>query len=83
MNNVQGGAKYGTGYCDAQCPHDLKWINGKANSRDWKPSDNDPNSGTGHYGTCCPEMDIWLVKKAASGFLRIPEYTFFLFQGGQ
>ena len=23
------GAKYGTGYCDAQCPHDLKWINGE------------------------------------------------------
>jgi len=22
---------YGTGYCDAQCPHDLKWINGVAN----------------------------------------------------
>jgi hypothetical protein len=42
-----------------QCPHDLKWINGKANCKDWKPSDNDPNSGTGHYGTCCAEMDIW------------------------
>ena len=28
----KGGAKYGTGYCDAQCPHDVKWINGKANS---------------------------------------------------
>jgi len=23
------GAKYGTGYCDAQCPHDVKFINGK------------------------------------------------------
>jgi cellulose 1,4-beta-cellobiosidase len=23
------GAKYGTGYCDAQCPKDIKWINGK------------------------------------------------------
>ncbi|KAJ8696055.1 hypothetical protein PTI98_005953 [Pleurotus ostreatus] len=21
--------KYGTGYCDAQCPHDIKWINGE------------------------------------------------------
>jgi cellulose 1,4-beta-cellobiosidase len=27
------GAKYGTGYCDAQCPHDLKWINGQTNVR--------------------------------------------------
>ena len=25
------GAKYGTGYCDVQCPHDLKWFNGEAN----------------------------------------------------
>lgn len=24
----QAGAKYGTGYCDAQCARDLKWING-------------------------------------------------------
>ena len=25
----KAGAKYGTGYCDAQCPHDIKFINGK------------------------------------------------------
>ena len=24
----KAGAKYGTGYCDAQCPHDVKFING-------------------------------------------------------
>lgn len=24
----KAGAKYGTGYCDAQCPRDLKFING-------------------------------------------------------
>jgi cellulose 1,4-beta-cellobiosidase len=24
----KAGAKYGTGYCDSQCPHDLKFING-------------------------------------------------------
>ena len=30
----KAGAKYGTGYCDAQCPRDLKFINGKViNSR--------------------------------------------------
>jgi cellulose 1,4-beta-cellobiosidase len=23
------GAKYGTGYCDASCPRDVKWINGE------------------------------------------------------
>jgi cellulose 1,4-beta-cellobiosidase len=60
------GAKFGTGYCDAQCPHDLKWINGQANCNDWKPSPNDPNSGAGHYGTCCTEMDIWESNSVAS-----------------
>ena len=53
------GAKYGTGYCDAQCPHDLKFINGEANCEDWKPSNSDKNSGVGKYGTCCNEMDVW------------------------
>ena len=28
----KAGAKYGTGYCDAQCPHDMKWINGEAST---------------------------------------------------
>ncbi len=23
------GAKYGTGYCDSQCPHDIKFIGGE------------------------------------------------------
>jgi len=27
------GAKYGTGYCDAQCPQDIKFINGIVTSR--------------------------------------------------
>jgi cellulose 1,4-beta-cellobiosidase len=26
----KAGAKYGTGYCDSQCPRDLKFINGEA-----------------------------------------------------
>lgn len=45
------GARYGTGYCDAQCPHDVKFIEGSANNWEWEPTDE--NSGTGHYGTCC------------------------------
>lgn len=28
----KAGAKYGTGYCDTQCPHDIKFINGEASS---------------------------------------------------
>lgn len=64
----KAGAKYGTGYCDAQCPHDMKWISGDANIKDWKPSDLDPNAGTGHYGTCCNEMDIWESNKWDTAF---------------
>jgi cellulose 1,4-beta-cellobiosidase len=62
----KAGAKYGTGYCDAQCPHDLKFIDGEANTIDWKPNPNDKNSGSGFYGTCCTEMDIWESNSMAS-----------------
>ena len=31
------GAKHGMGYCDAHCPHDLKWFNGEANMENWVP----------------------------------------------
>merc|ERR1711879_47528 len=47
------GAKYGTGYCDAQCPHDIKFIDGGANVLDWTAAPGDPNSGTGKWGSCC------------------------------
>jgi len=55
----KAGAKYGTGYCDTQCPHDLKFINGEANVLNWTPSTSDVNAGSGKYGSCCHEMDIW------------------------
>lgn len=29
----KAGAKYGTGYCDSQCPRDIKFINGEVSSR--------------------------------------------------
>jgi len=62
------GAKYGTGYCDAQCPHDLKWINGETNMLEWQPSATDPNAGTGKYGTCCVEMDIWEANEVSTAY---------------
>merc|ERR1711935_828738 len=62
------GAKYGTGYCDAQCPHDMKWIHGRANIVDWVPSELDDNAGTGKYGTCCTEIDLWEANKHATAF---------------
>jgi len=64
----KAGAKYGTGYCDAQCPHDMKFINGEANVLDWQPSSDDPNSGKGRYGTCCNEMDIWEANLNAAAY---------------
>jgi len=68
----QAGAAYGTGYCDAQCPHDIKFINGEANTIDWNPSDNDQNAGMGHYGACCQEMDIWEANSQASAYTVHP-----------
>jgi len=59
------GAKYGTGYCDAQCPHDIKFIKGEANSRDW---DSEAVPPVGHYGACCAEMDIWEANNMATAF---------------
>jgi cellulose 1,4-beta-cellobiosidase len=41
----KAGAKYGVGYCDAQCPHDIKFIDGEANVDGWNPSPSDPNAG--------------------------------------
>nr|BAD16575.1 cellobiohydrolase [Irpex lacteus] len=66
------GAKYGTGYCDSQCPRDIKFINGEANVAGWTGSSSDPNSGTGNYGTCCSEMDIWEANSVAAAYTPHP-----------
>ncbi|KAH6657326.1 putative cellulose 1, 4-beta-cellobiosidase [Truncatella angustata] len=55
----KAGAKYGTGYCDAQCARDLKFVGGKANVEGWAPSTNDKNAGVGPMGACCAEIDVW------------------------
>jgi len=68
FKHQQAGAKYGTGYCDAQCPHDLKWINGMPNVIDWMPQPNDANAGWGHYGTCCTELDMWEANSVSKVF---------------
>jgi cellulase len=46
-----GGARWGTGYCDAQC-YTTPFINGEANLEG--------------YGACCNEMDIWEANSRAS-----------------
>lgn len=57
------GARYGLGYCDSQCPRDLKFIDGQPNAEGWQPSDSDANAGVGQRGACCAEMDIWEANK--------------------
>jgi len=61
------GATYGTGYCDAQCPHDIKFIKGEANIEDWNPS-----TAMGKKGICCAEMDIWEANSQASAYTVHP-----------
>ncbi|KAK3319570.1 cellulose 1,4-beta-cellobiosidase [Cercophora scortea] len=68
----KAGAKYGTGYCDSQCPRDLKFINGKANADGWTSSSNDANSGVGGMGSCCAEMDIWEANSISAAFTPHP-----------
>lgn len=68
----KAGAAYGTGYCDAQCPQDIKFINGQGNVLDWIDSPTDPNSGTGKWGACCGEMDIWEANKISSAYTAHP-----------
>ncbi|CAK4636788.1 unnamed protein product [Aphanomyces euteiches] len=68
----KAGAAYGTGYCDAQCPHDIKFINGEANVNSWVPSTTDPNAGTGAYGSCCTEMDIWESNTISQAYTSHP-----------
>ncbi|KAH8099888.1 glycoside hydrolase [Cristinia sonorae] len=68
----KAGAKYGTGYCDSQCPRDLKFINGKANVDGWTGDSNSANSGKGTQGACCNEMDIWEANSMATAFTPHP-----------
>lgn len=65
----QAGAKYGTGYCDAQCPHDMKFMEGKANVIGWNTSHDPP---IGKWGSCCAEMDIWEANSKATAYTPHP-----------
>ncbi|KAF2149946.1 glycoside hydrolase family 7 protein [Myriangium duriaei CBS 260.36] len=68
----KAGAKYGTGYCDSQCPQDIKFIGGQANILNWVGSSNDPNTGTGQWGSCCSEFDVWEANSISSAFTPHP-----------
>ncbi|DBA01746.1 TPA: hypothetical protein N0F65_010156 [Lagenidium giganteum] len=58
----KAGAKFGTGYCDAQCPRDIKFINGEANMLGWTK----PGVHQGSHGSCCPEFDVWEANSMAT-----------------
>jgi cellulose 1,4-beta-cellobiosidase len=51
----EAGAALGTGYCDAQCPRDLKFVKGHGNPQ-------------GAHGSCCAEMDLWETNSRATAF---------------
>jgi len=60
-------AKYGTGYCDGQCPRDLKFVRGKANNQDYNAS-----TDTGSIGYCCAEMDLWEANSVTTALTGHP-----------
>ncbi|KAG9042901.1 hypothetical protein FS837_010270 [Tulasnella sp. UAMH 9824] len=64
------GAKYGVGYCNAKCPRDLKWVKGQANNEGWMATSS--TSGTGNYGACCNEMDLFEGNSISSDFAGHP-----------
>ncbi|OAV90639.1 hypothetical protein PTTG_06020 [Puccinia triticina 1-1 BBBD Race 1] len=53
----KAGAMYGTGYCDAQCPTALRFINGLANVEASGEPGQQPVFKS--MGACCPELDLW------------------------
>lgn len=61
------GAKCGTGYCDAPCPHDLKFIQAEASYKAWHETDFGPER---HYGSCCAELDIWGGEQVGHGLQK-------------
>ncbi|CAH0521979.1 unnamed protein product [Peronospora belbahrii] len=51
----RAGAAYGTGYCNAQCPKDVKFINGEANLKQT-------------YGSCCSTVAVWEANSMATSY---------------
>jgi len=75
----QAGAKYGTGYCDAQCPRGMKFIKGRADTTNWQKIDvvtpeleHKMVGPVGKYGACCAEMDLFEANKMAASYTAHP-----------
>ncbi len=59
----KAGARFGTGYCSSQCSQKVYFINGEGNCEDWNS-----DKQTGHYGSCCNEVDIWQGNSMATTY---------------
>lgn len=70
--NNKAGAKYGTGYCDAQCPRDVKFIQGESNTEGWSQSTGPDDTSKGKYGSCCAEVSIWAANQISSSLVAHP-----------
>ncbi|KAJ3175344.1 hypothetical protein HDU87_006295 [Geranomyces variabilis] len=70
VGNNNAGAALGTGYGDAQCPHDIKFIAGAANLDGWASTG--ANTGSGSKGSCAPELDLWEANKWSTAFTAHP-----------
>ncbi|KAH8687568.1 glycoside hydrolase [Tricladium varicosporioides] len=64
----KAGAKYGTGYCDAKCSRDVRFVDGKANAESWTPSPNIAGLGTGSHGSCCMEIKVFEGNSASNTY---------------
>mmetsp|Transcript_15172 Transcript_15172/g.47689 ORF Transcript_15172/g.47689 Transcript_15172/m.47689 type:complete len:610 (+) Transcript_15172:25-1854(+) len=69
LGHNAAGAEFGTGYCDAQCPHDLKFIDGEANVLGWHLGE---VGAVGRYGSCCAELDIWEANRQSTAYTVHP-----------
>ncbi|POW09613.1 hypothetical protein PSHT_09076 [Puccinia striiformis] len=54
----EAGSKYGTGYCDAQGPMNMHFVEGKGNLQ----------TGSGAVGYACPEFDLWEANSISQAF---------------
>ncbi|KAJ3169830.1 hypothetical protein HDU88_000468 [Geranomyces variabilis] len=70
VGSNNAGAALGTGYADAQCPHDIKFIGGVANLGGWTGTG--ANTGSGSKGSCAPELDLWEANRISSAFTAHP-----------
>jgi cellulose 1,4-beta-cellobiosidase len=73
------GARYGAGYCDAQCPQGMKFVDGAANMLEWGTVQKKTPWGElkevgpqGKYGACCAEMDLLEANRVASAYTAHP-----------